>query len=452
MTRLRIRASRAMAQTGEFDWALLDAAGRVERRGSSGLEPPPARGACELVIAAEMTTLARVQVPAAQRKRVGGALRFLVEDLVLGEPERVHVAEAAVSPRGALCVGIVERDWLQAVLARLAREGLAPVRAVPETLLAPLDPGEWTVVCDGARSFVRTGAAEGFVLDAAEGEEAPAALRLALQANPPAGIVLYGERNPWELGVPVELRPSWDWAAARSDAPLDFLQGEFSRDAGRARAGWRRTALLAASLAVVALGGLAVQWAAERHERRALAAEMSAIYRETFGAQAVILDPPLQMRRALDGLRQQRGLPSPSDFLALLAKVDPGSRQLESLSYSGKALSLVFKNKERLVLSAEKPPAGPASLPELRARLADMHAMRKEIESLRHKRVAIAPGRGLAQVESRRSAADVDFAEWLDWVRGMQRDFGVRLESAEIRALGTPGRVRVEAAFAMPPE
>jgi len=32
-------------------------------------------------------------------------------------------------------------------------------------------------------------------------------------------------------------------------------------------------------------------------------------------------------------------------------------------------------------------------------------------------------------------------------VRGMQRDFGVRVASAEIRALGPPGRVRGEASF-----
>jgi hypothetical protein len=82
-----------------------------------------------------------------------------------------------------------------------------------------------------------------------------------------------------------------------------------------------------------------------------------------------------------------------------------------------------------------------------------MRLMQQEIESLRRTRVALAPDpRALSQAAGRRSAADVDFGEWLDWVRGMQRDYGVRLESAEIRALGPPGRVRVEATFAVSQE
>ena len=441
---IRIRARREAA---EFDWAELDARGALLRRGDSGLEPPPARGACELVLPAELVTLARVPVPAAQRRRLGAALHYLVEDFVLTEPERVHVAQAAASPPGHLCLGIVDRAWLQAVLARLARSGLVPQRALAETLLPPLQPGAWTVVLDGDASFVRTGAAEGFVLDRGE---PPASLMLALQSSTPSKIVMHGARPAWAwgLGVPVESAASWDWVEPIEDTSLDLLEGRQENHSGR----WKRTAALAAALAIVGVAGLGLQWAAERHERKSLAAQMSALYRETFGPQAVLLDPPLQMSRALTALRQKNGVPSPSDFVPLLRKLSEGplaGRAIESLSYANGRLTAVLRGGGKLDIAAEAPPrSGPATLPELRARLADMRLMQQEIESLRRTRVALAPDpRALSQAMGRRSAADVDFGEWLDWVRGMQRDFGVRVESAEIRALGPPGRVRVEATF-----
>jgi general secretion pathway protein L len=438
---IRIRARREAA---EFDWAVLDARGALLKRGDSALEPPPARGACELVLPAELVTLARVPVPAAQRRRLGSALHYLVEDLVLSEPERVHVAQAAASPPGHLCLGIVDRAWLQAVLARLARSGLVPQRALAETLLPPLQPGAWTVVLDGDGSFVRTGASEGFALDR---NEPPASLLLALQASAPSKIVMHGARPAWAwgLGVPVESAPAWDWIEPIEDIPLDLLEGSQKNHSGR----WKRTAALAAALAIIGVAGLGLQWAAERHERKSLAAQMSALYRETFGPQAVLLDPPLQMGRALTALRQQHGKPNPSDFLALLEKIPPQEKNIESLSYATGRLIVALRGGGKLDIAAEAPPrSGPATLPELRARLADMRLMQQEIESLRRTRVALAPDpRALTQAMGRRSAADVDFGEWLDWVRGMQRDFGVRVESTEIRALGPPGRVRVEASF-----
>ena len=45
------------------------------------------------------------------------------------------------------------------------------------------------------------------------------------------------------------------------------------------------------------------------------------------------------------------------------------------------------------------------------------------------------------------AAAAVDFDQWVDWLRGLQRDLGVRIDSCEVVALPEPGKVRVEAVF-----
>ena len=111
-----------------------------------------------------------------------------------------------------------------------------------------------------------------------------------------------------------------------------------------------------------------------------------------------------------------------------------------------------------------------ASLPRLRAQVEDMRAQQKEILQLRKTtgttsqaadlrallRAAVARSPLAAAAPSIEwqtndrvvlAAAAVDFDAWLQWVAGVQRELGIRLESCTITALGEPGRVRVEASF-----
>lgn len=110
------------------------------------------------------------------------------------------------------------------------------------------------------------------------------------------------------------------------------------------------------------------------------------------------------------------------------------------------------------------------ALPRLRAQLEDMKLQRQEVEALR-KRLGAAPQgadlRALVRASVERSAirasveriewrgeqvlvvaSAVEFDPWLEWVRGLQRELGVRVVGAEVRALPQPGRVRLEALFA----
>lgn len=110
-----------------------------------------------------------------------------------------------------------------------------------------------------------------------------------------------------------------------------------------------------------------------------------------------------------------------------------------------------------------------AALPKLRAQVEDMKRQKKEVEALRKALGAAPQGadlRALLRASAERSAirgaveriewrgeqvlvvaASVDFDPWLDWVRGLQRELGVRVVGAEIKALPQPGLVRVEAVF-----
>jgi general secretion pathway protein M len=112
-----------------------------------------------------------------------------------------------------------------------------------------------------------------------------------------------------------------------------------------------------------------------------------------------------------------------------------------------------------------------AALPRLRAQAHDMRLQKKEIEQLRRTAGAVPQSgdlRALLRASVERSswqrsveriewrsdervlvaASAVGFDQWLDWLRALQHELGVRVVSCEITALPQPGVVRVEAVFA----
>lgn len=112
-----------------------------------------------------------------------------------------------------------------------------------------------------------------------------------------------------------------------------------------------------------------------------------------------------------------------------------------------------------------------SALPRLRAQLADMRLQRAEIMALR-KQIDAAARRGELQTLLQASLRQTGFAEsvervgvlpdggaqilitsaafdaWVDWLEGVQREFGVRVQSATITPGEPRGHVRVEASFA----
>jgi type II secretion system protein L len=363
MTTCRIRITRDTPASGSFEWVTLSPQGSVLASGSASLARPPVTGPCELVLASDLVLLARVIAPASQRRRLGKALRFLVEEVALPDPEQLHVAAAPGSAPDALCLGIVDRQWLSELLGRLRGAGLVPEAAYPESLLPTQMPHTWTVIWRDRDGFVRTGESEAHSLDITVGGSAPSNLRLALEAARASGafpqalvVRCARETRPpdveaWStaLGLPVELGPEWHWADAQRRPALELLQGEFAVRGSAVP--WlrrlRRPAILAGALIALASFALALDWGSKVRERNALLAEMRSIYRETFGDNATIVDAPLQMGRALAELRQRSGEVAQGDFLALLGVaadlLTPDSRRgVRLLAYDGTTLSITL--------------------------------------------------------------------------------------------------------------
>jgi type II secretion system protein L len=210
---------------------------------------------------------------------------------------------------------------------------------------------------------------EGFALDITEDGSAPVSLLLALETARASGLaperillrsagqVALPDTQRWSaaLGIPVERGAPWRWMEARQRPKIDLLQGEFASRGSAS--GWqrrlRRPAILAGALLVIGSCGIAADWEAKAHERNRLLAEMRAIYRETFGESAAVVDPPLQMSRALAELRLRAGQGGPADFLALLAPLadrllDPARQRIDSISYENGTLAVSLQPAEQM--------------------------------------------------------------------------------------------------------
>jgi general secretion pathway protein L len=380
MTTYRIRVGRETPASGTLEWALLDARGSLVRGGTANLRQPPFKGSCEIVVESELVLLDRLTVPAAQQRRLGTGLRFAAEESALPDPERLHVAAQSEPGKHFLHVAIVDRQWLSQLITQLQRAGIAPQAACPECLLPRLAPGAWTVVWNGAASFARLGDLEGFALDAASGSDVPVSLVLALQkareaSAPPEKIIVRvpagsGAALPdlasWSstLRIPVERGPAWHWFEPEQAARLDLLQEEFAPRIGGLAARLQRSAMLAGALVALVSCGIAIDWAAQARERKELAGVMERLYRETFGDNAVLVDAPLQMSRALAELRIRAGRPGPGDFLPLLQSISerllPAGQRIETITYENAAVTVSFQPPDSAAI--------PALLQQMRAK------------------------------------------------------------------------------------
>lgn len=337
-----------------FAWRLRGAQGKLLRSGHDTLASMPAAENCHIVLPASRVLLSSVKPPAQNRRKFMQALPYAVEDRIMADPESIHVAAGELQENGEMPVAIMDRAWLRRVLDALRDNGIKPVRAEVETLLAPCKAGEWTLVWHGHEGFLRQGPYSAIPLDGGDAEHPPAALQLALAAadNKPASIRVFQDSSSaphldaWSsiLDIPLTDGGKWQWPAS-AEHGINLLQGEFS--ARSTHADWLprlRPAIILVSLVL----GLHVMftigdWAMLKFEKSRLTTSMEQNFRKAFPDAKVIVDAPLQMRRNLAELRHSAGMPDQNDFLPLLAQIAPklgADTKLRSLEYQKETLNV----------------------------------------------------------------------------------------------------------------
>jgi len=331
----------ALAADSPLRFEVIDGQRRIARRGEAVLAALPRTDGCELLLHPFDVLLVPVRLPNLGGARLGAALPGLVEDRLAGEAEHAHVVATARGADGEAMAAVVDRVLLARALALLSRAGHRVVAATTAVLALPHVPGRWRAHVEDDVVALRTGECAGVAFPASGEPPHELALHLA-QAARPSGIEASGACDvpAWRdaLSVPVDAVPPPDTVPVPA---LDLLQYGFATGIADP-AVWRRTAVLAAVLAIVFVGGLQLDAWRLRGEERALRARMAGIVTTTFPEVPVVLEPLAQMQRLVADLDPGADRGGFADLAAALARV-ADAEPVDTIEYREGVLSATFR-------------------------------------------------------------------------------------------------------------
>ena len=339
---------------GTVPYVRLDAGGSVTEHGEAQPALLPKAAAMVGVWPAEQLTLLGLQLPAMPSARLQAALAGALEDRLLGDVALQHLAAAPREPDGSLrWAACCEREALRQSLDLLEQAGCEVGRVVPEPAL--LEPG-WACLqrLDDSRVRLlwRDAAGEAGWLHLQQQEPGAACPQLPLGVLVEPGLEDLAARWFGAAAAQHACERS-QWLARAADSAWDLRQFELAPRAAAQRAwnvlreqaatpAWRRVAWLAGTLAALELIGLNLHAAQLRRQQAALEGQLQATVAQALPGAPAVLDPGVQMRRALDQARQRTGAPT-SDGLEVLmgraAQVLAGARPL-ALDFHPGRLSL----------------------------------------------------------------------------------------------------------------
>jgi general secretion pathway protein L len=338
-------------------WTLLDGSGATLRTGTAALKDVPRGDRTIAVAPVNHLLFIETALPQVSQTKRDALLRYAIEDKLTIDPSTVHAVVLGRTLQDKHVVAAIDRSWLGGALSWLNRAGIEPDSLVSSASAISMAPDEWAVAIEGSHGFAKR--ADGFVynFDTGSGREPPFGLTLALKEArdhqiAPASLSLHAADASlaldWSktLELPVKtVAPEKDSAqrllsAART---ANLLSGEFAAR----QAGSKWFALLRPALTVLALIAVAqlvftlIDNARLNRERLALQSEMTQVFKQAFPAAQAIVDPPLQMRRNLDQIKNERGQASESDPRALIAQL---TQLMQSLSTAPAIVALQAQN------------------------------------------------------------------------------------------------------------
>lgn len=361
MNRLRIYPVSAM------EWALIENDQVIES--GSGHSFPNA-DECEVVVPFSLISLATAKLPKVNSKRLLEIAPYAIEDAVISEPEKNLALPLKKLQDDTTLLAVIDRGWMDGLLAELGKSGLEPKRAVPELLLPSLKAGEWALVLLGPEGFLKTSEEAAFSLDC-HGQEPPVGLKLALERERPEKILVYSKDYPdleqWEkmLGIPFRQAGAWDWKKAEFRREINLIGRSASRSFEIDWRPFKPALFILFMMIALQFSGTVYEWIHLSREKKAIFTEMDRLFRQSFPEARVVVDAPLQMKRKLEELRRSGGNRQPGDFIPLMASLSGEiaslpSGSLSSIDYSAEGLDLSagFPGKDALDMFRKKLESG----------------------------------------------------------------------------------------------
>lgn len=335
-----------------------------------------------VMLAASDVTLLRVKVPPLSHARLKAALPNLVEDQLIADPSDCVVVAGGLAD-GLRTVAVAHRTWLDALARTLIALGARKIAVLPAQLCLPCQPDQPGHPGSVAVAVVEHGNAidvtlrlseyDGIGLAISADQNISAAhevIRTLCAILPEASIALYvpqsgmhafqdavNDAGAMNNRISV-LADNWPrWISGAKSTTLDLMTGLGTGTHPRMdwRA-WRWPLALAASVLVINVAALNIDWWRMKSEASALRTTMTQIYKSSFPKESVIIDPIAQMRQKIAAAKHDAGLASPDDFTVIASAF--GEAMASVAATSGKPPAIAaLEYRERSLFVRFKPNA-----------------------------------------------------------------------------------------------
>lgn len=267
----------------------------------------------------------RVSLPGKYSRQAAAALPYLLEEQIASDVDELHLVVLAHEGHDVDLMA-VDKEKMQTWLGWLEAAGLKSQQLLPDVLALPQAADGWSALQLGKEWLLRQGPCQGIVAD-----EPLLAMLLAVEAEP---VTIHSHTQ-------VPPIPTANWQAADPELPMlllakgalncqaNLLQGPYRPQTEYSRywLQWRKVAVVAGLLLLVALTQRGVHLYQLAEQDKALKAEIRQVYTRIFPGETRIVNVRSQMAQHLKLLGQ-----TPQDgVLLLLTELAPTFAEVPSL-------------------------------------------------------------------------------------------------------------------------
>ncbi|MFM1642725.1 GspL family type II secretion system protein ExeL [Aeromonas salmonicida] len=267
----------------------------------------------------------RVSLPGKYSRQAAAALPYLLEEQIASDVDELHLVVLAHEGHDVDLMA-VDKEKMQTWLGWLEAAGLKSQQLLPDVLALPQAADGWSALQLGKEWLLRQGPCQGIVAD-----EPLLAMLLAVEAEP---VTIHSH-------TPVPPISNANWQAADPELPMlllakgalncqaNLLQGPYRPQTEYSRywLQWRKVAVVAGLLLLVALTQRGVHLYQLAEQDKALKAEIRQVYTRIFPGETRIVNVRSQMAQHLKLLGQ-----TPQDgVLLLLTELAPTFAEVPGL-------------------------------------------------------------------------------------------------------------------------
>ncbi|MGY3893250.1 GspL family type II secretion system protein ExeL [Aeromonas enterica] len=267
----------------------------------------------------------RVSLPGKYSRQAAAALPYLLEEQIASDVDELHLVVLGHEGHKVDLMA-VDKEKMQSWLGWLQQAGLKSQQLLPDVLALPPAADGWSALQLGKEWLLRQGPCEGIVAD-----ESLLAMLLAAEAEP---ATIHSHTSPPAI-------PAANWLAADPELPMlllargalncqaNLLQGPYRPQTEYSRywLQWRKVAVVAGLLLLVALTQRGVHLYQLAEQDKALKAEIRQVYTRIFPGENRIVNVRSQMAQHLKQLGQ-----TPQDgMLMLLTELAPTFAEVPGL-------------------------------------------------------------------------------------------------------------------------